>query len=392
MDDTILYVDDDTPNLVVLQATCAEDFDVITASSGREALEILKEHEVAVLLVDQRMPGMTGVEVFEATKDLYPDTVRILITAYTDLNDAIDAINRGKIRRYLRKPWEPAELKAVLGEAVETYRTRKKVSQLETRLLETERTYALGIVAAGVAHELRNPLAAMVMGLDLAQLRLDKLTRELKTGAPLLPEHLAVMVNARQQLVDATKAVAQVTKITKGLELSHRRRDEDVTADLREIVDLTLTFVRSALLKRAQLETELCDVPKVVGSPSKLGQVMTNLLVNAMQAMPDRPRSTNRVAVSLAPEGDWVRLEVVDNGEGISSDVADQIFDPFFTTKTQGGTGLGLAISRRIVEEAGGTIEVESRSGEWTRFTVRLPVAGDGFSEQVRKTEKTTQS
>ena len=376
MDDTILYVDDDNSNLVVLQATCANEFNVITASSGHKALEILKEREIAVLLVDQRMPGMTGVEVFEATQDLYPDTVRILITAYTDLNDAIDAINRGKIRRYLRKPWEPAELKAVLGEAVETYQTRKKVSQLETRLLETERTYALGVVAAGVAHELRNPLAAMVMGLDLAQLRLDKLTTELRTGQPILPEHLDVINKARQQVADATKAVAQVTEITKGLELSHRRRDEEVTADLRDIVNLTLTFVRAALLKRAQLDTDLAEVPRVTGSPTKLGQVMTNLLVNAMQAMPDRPRAENRVTVVLRPEDGWVRLDVEDNGLGVPIEVADRIFDPFFTTKTQGGTGLGLAISKRIIQEAGGTISVASEPGEWTRFTVRLPLAG----------------
>jgi signal transduction histidine kinase len=381
MDDTILYVDDDNSNLVVLQATCADDFNVITAPSGPRALEILEEQEVAVLLVDQRMPGMTGVEVFEATKDLYPDTIRILITAYTDLNDAIDAINRGKIRRYLRKPWEPAELKAVLREAVETYRTRKKVNQLETRLLETERTYALGVVAAGVAHELRNPLAAMVMGLDLAQLRLDKLTTELRTGEPIRPEQLDVISKAREQVADATKAVAQVTEITKGLELSHRRRDEEVSADLCEIVNLTLTFVRAALLKRAQLETELADVPRVAGSPTKLGQVMTNLLVNAMQAMPDRPRADNRVTVVLRAEDEWVRLDVEDNGLGVPADVADRIFDPFFTTKTQGGTGLGLAISKRIVQEAGGTISVASEPGEWTRFTVRLPLASGADSE-----------
>jgi signal transduction histidine kinase len=376
LDDTILYVDDDASNLLVLKATCEGEFHVMTAGGGEEALEILKEHEVAVLLVDQRMPGMTGVEVFEATKDLYPDTVRILITAYSDLSDAIEAINRGKIRRYLRKPWEPDELKAVLREAVEIYQTRKKILELEARLIETERTYALGVVAAGVAHELRNPLAAMLMGLDLAGLRLDKLGQELRAGATVQPIHVDSIAGARQQVTDASKAVEQVSEITKGMELSHRRRDEDVTADLHEIVDLTLTFVRAALLKRANLEVTLGEVPKVKGSPAKLGQVMTNLLVNAMQALPDRPRSENHVTVSLGPDGRWVRLEVSDNGQGIPSDVVEHIFDPFFTTKTQGGTGLGLAISRRIIEESHGTIQaVSDGEGLGSTFVVRLPVA-----------------
>ena len=377
MTGTVLYVDDDSANLLVLKATCQGEFDVITAASGPEGLAILKEREVAVLLVDQRMPGMNGVEVFEIAQELYPETIRILITAYSDLSDAISAINRGKIRRYIRKPWDPDELKAVLRDGIETYQIRRKVNQLETRLIETERTYALGVVAASVAHELRNPLAAMVMGLDLAQLRLDQLLGELRPGGGVLVSHLDTVRKVRHQMDEIAAATDQVTEITKGMELGHRRSDEDVQADLKEIVDLTLTFVRGALLKRAMLEMDVRPIPPVKGSPNKLGQVMTNLLVNALQALPDRPRSENRIAVSLGPdqaEG-WVRVAVEDNGEGIPDDVREHIFDPFFTTKTQGGTGLGLAISKRIVEEVGGHIEVVSRPGEGTTFTVRLPAA-----------------
>jgi signal transduction histidine kinase len=377
MTGTVLYVDDDTANLVVLKATCQGEFDVITAASGPAGLEILKEREVAVLLVDQRMPGMSGIEVFEIAQELYPDTIRILITAYSDLSDAINAINRGKIRRYIRKPWDPDELKAVLRDGIETYQIRRKVSQLETRLIETERTYALGVVAASVAHELRNPLAAMVMGIDLAQLRLDQLLGEMHPGVGVLPTHVDTVRKVRHQMDEIATATDQVTEITKGMELGHRRRDEDVQAELQEIVELTLTFVRAALLKRAMLEVDLKPCPPVKGSPNKLSQVMTNLLVNAMQAMPDRARTENRIKVSLAPdhaEG-WVRLAVEDNGEGIPEDVREHIFDPFFTTKTQGGTGLGLAISKRIVEEVGGHIEVSSRPGKGTTFTVLLPAA-----------------
>jgi signal transduction histidine kinase len=231
------------------------------------------------------------------------------------------------------------------------------------------------VVAAGVAHELRNPLAAMMMGLDLAQMRLDKLKGELKEGVKVESGHLDVIAGAQQQMEEAAKAVDHVSDITKGLELSHRRRDEDEVANLKEIADLTLNFVRAAVVKRAQLETEIQEVPRVTGSPTKLGQVITNLLVNAMQAMPDRPRTENRISVSLKPGEGWVEFEVHDNGEGISEEVIARVFDPFFTTKTQGGTGLGLAISKKIIEEAKGTIEVRSELGNGTRFTVRLPTA-----------------
>ncbi|MEX1310300.1 MAG: hybrid sensor histidine kinase/response regulator [Candidatus Sulfomarinibacteraceae bacterium] len=374
MNDTILYIDDDESNLLVLKATCSGELNVITASSGAEGLDILAEREVAVLLVDQRMPGMTGVEVFEVAQEKYPDSVRILITAYTDLTEAIAAINRGHIRRYLRKPWEPEELKAALKEAVEIFQTRKKIADLETRLLETERTYALGVVAAGVAHELRNPLAAMSMNLELARMRLDAMNRSLAGGESVDPSHLISLAKALEKLEGAAD---NAKKIAEGLELSNRRRDLELTADLAEILDLTIKFMRAALLKRARLQVDTDAVPVVQGSPQELGQVLINLLVNAMQAVPDGPASDNLVGVRLAPASElgWVELQVYDNGEGIPENVLGRVFDPFFTTKTQGGTGLGLAISKKIVEESGGTITAESEAGKGTSFTVRLPVA-----------------
>jgi signal transduction histidine kinase len=374
MNDTILYIDDDQSNLIVLKATCAGELNVITASGGAEGLEILAEKEVAVLLVDQRMPGMTGVEVFEVARERYPDTVRILITAYTDLTEAIAAINRGHIRRYLRKPWEPGELKAALHEAVEIYQTRKKIADLETRLLETERTYALGVVAAGVAHELRNPLAAMSMNIELARFRLDAMNRAIADGDSVDPANLVSLANALEKIEGA---VGSAKKIAEGLELSHRRRDDETVANLGEILELTLKFMRAALLKQARLEVEIVNVPAVQGSPRELGQVLVNLLVNAMQAMPDQPPSESLVGVRLRPASEmgWVKLEIYDNGAGIPEDLVARIFDPFFTTKTQGGTGLGLAISKKIIEEAGGTISAKSVPGEGTTFTVLLPVA-----------------
>jgi signal transduction histidine kinase len=374
MNDTILYVDDDQSNLVVLKATCAGELNVITASSGAEGLEILSHEEVAVLLVDQRMPGMTGVEVLEVARELYPDTVRILITAFTDLTEAIAAINRGHIRRYLRKPWEPGELKAALREGVEIYQTRRKITELETRLIETERTYALGVVAAGVAHELRNPLAALGMNLELARMRVGAIRGSVEAGQMVDVTVIESLASALQKIETAADTAQ---KITEGLELPHRRRDEELTANLEEILRLTLKTVRAALLKKAQLEVEVSPVPEIQGSPRELGQVLINLLINSMQALPDRPRSECTVGVRLepAPDDGWVSLRIYDNGEGIPEDLVSQVFDPFFTTKTQGGTGLGLAISKKIVEEAGGTIDVESAIGKGTAFTVRLPIA-----------------
>ena len=214
----------------------------------------------------------------------------------------------------------------------------------------------------------------MTMNLELARIRLDSMKSCLDGGRAIDPADLNSLAGALDQVEGATE---NARRITEGLELSHRRRDDEVTANLEEILELTLKFVRPALLKRARLDVEISPAPVVQGSPRELGQVLINLLINAMQAMPDRPRAECLVRVGLEPQvgGTWVVLEVSDNGEGIPNDVLDRIFDPFFTTKTQGGTGLGLAISKKIVTEAGGTIDVDSEVGKGTTFTVRLPAA-----------------
>ena len=129
--------------------------------------------------------------------------------------------------------------------------------------------------------------------------------------------------------------------------------------------------------RRVTLNVEPGDALPIHCDPRKVKQVLVNLLVNAMQAVPENQPAENVVGVRLVPGQDvgWVELQVYDNGEGIPKDLVSRVFDPFFTTKTQGGTGLGLAISKKIVEESGGTISAESQAGNGTEFIVRLPVA-----------------
>src|ERR1051325_693470 len=158
MSPKVLFVDDDESNLLVCEAVCSDEFDVLTASSGAEALALMRTHEVAVVLSDQRMPVMSGVELLEQVRVEFPDAARVLVTAYSDVRAAIEPINRGRVRRYLKKPWEPSELKAELIDGLERYSTQRRIKEPERRLTQTQRVYALGIVAAGIGHELRNPI------------------------------------------------------------------------------------------------------------------------------------------------------------------------------------------------------------------------------------------
>jgi C4-dicarboxylate-specific signal transduction histidine kinase len=145
--------------------------------------------------------------------------------------------------------------------------------------------------------------------------------------------------------------------------------------DVAEVLRLTLRLVSGELMRCASLELDVTCAPRVKASSTKLGQVMLNVIVNALQAISSRPRSENVISVRLRVEDAWAVLEVADNGPGIPEPDLDRIFDPFFTSKVGVGTGLGLAISRRIVEELGGSLVAgrdETLGG--ARFLMRLPL------------------
>ena len=368
----VLFVDDDESNLVVCEAACDGEFEVLTASSAEAAMAWMRREEVGVIIADQRMPGTTGVELLERVRIEYPDTVRLLITAYSDVHAAVAAINRGRVRRYLRKPWEPEELKAELSDALDVYAMSRKLSALEVRLRETERVYALGVVAASIAHEMKNPMMWVTNSLSFAQRELRQLAEEQAGGSALRQQ----IEEIEASLTDTRTGVDRVVDIVRGIEMPTRSDAGTLKpTDFAEVLRLSLRLVSGELMRSTSLELDVTCAPKVKASPTKLGQVVLNLIVNAMQAISGRPRSENVISVRLRVEDAWAVLEVADNGPGIPEEDLSRIFDPFFTSKAGVGTGLGLAISRRIVEEIDGSLIAgrDERLGG-ASFVVRLPL------------------
>jgi signal transduction histidine kinase len=368
----ILFVDDDEANLIVFEAACGEEFSVLLASSADAAMKHMHTEEVGVIVADQRMPGTTGVELLERVRHEYPDTVRMLITAYSDIQAAIGAINRGHVRRYLRKPWEPGELKTELADALDIYAMSRKLAALEVRLRETERVYALGVVVASIAHELRNPMMLVTTGLSFLESEVDRL-REL----PAAREFKARLDEMASSIVDTRTGIDGVLDIVRGIELPTKSDPNILTdaTDFAEVLRLSLRLVSSELKRSASLELDVTGAPRVHASATRLGQVVLNLIVNALQAVSTRPRGQNVISVRLRSENGSAVLEVADNGVGIAESDSHRIFDPFFTTKAGLGTGLGLAISKKIVEDLDGTLTADRdpRLGG-ARFTVRLPL------------------
>jgi C4-dicarboxylate-specific signal transduction histidine kinase len=374
----VLFVDDDEANLVVCEAMFADEFQVLTASSGAEALALMRNHEVAVVVSDQRMPIMNGIELLEQVRLEFPDAARILVTAYTDSHAAIEAINRGRVRRYLKKPWQARELRAELLDGLEQWSTRRRVKELERRLVQTERVYALGIVAAGIGHELRNPISWIATNVQHSLGEIGELARALE----LRDEARAAskLEEIRAALQDANTGAERVIEIVSAIQLSMvRPARESELVDLDEVVRLALRLMEGDLRRSARVELDLRGGARVSGSRTQLSQIVVNLLVNALHAVAKLPHDQAIIAVRVSTDDGFVALTVADSGPGVPEPDRERIFDPFFTTKPGVGTGLGLAISRKIAVDLGGSLDVgrDPRLGG-AGFRLRLPAPGVG--------------
>jgi signal transduction histidine kinase len=371
----VLFVDDDESNLVVWEAACSDAHPVLVAGSAERALELLRSHEVAVVLADQRMPKVTGVELLEKVRVEFPDTIRILITAYTDLGAAIDAINRGHVRRYLRKPCALPELRAELADAVELYEVRARARAVERRLLATERVYALGLVASALGRELAKPAELIRESVSFARTEVRTITEKLATetaDARLLKMRL---MELEEWLSRALQGVERVVDLARGVELSPPSATPETVVDFASILRLALRIIRGELRRGADVELDLAAVPSVKGSHTKLGQVVLNLLVNALEAVSSMAPSESVISIRLRHDQRWVRLDVSDNGPCIPERELPHVFDPFRVSTSARGAGLGLAIAKALVEEMGGILDVGSLPSGGATFSVRLVAA-----------------
>lgn len=248
-----------------------------------------------------------------------------------------------------------------LQERVTVAEREKTLAEARARVSTAERLVSLGTLAAGVAHEVNNPLAYVLANLRFAR-------EAIESGDPAeLDEAVRALKECETGAERMRSIVADMKRLSRNGSLD--RSSVDVGLAVRSALNLVPASARSA-----ELVTELHDVPVVDGSDAQVAQVVLNLVMNAFQAFPERGAS-NKVTVSVRPEGAHVLIRVADNGPGIPADIQSRVFDPFFTTKPPGvGTGLGLPLCQSFVASMGGTVGFQS-DGQGTVFEVRLPTA-----------------
>ncbi len=252
----------------------------------------------------------------------------------------------------------------------------------EMQLMLADRMASVGTLAAGVAHEINNPLAAVIANLDMAMQDLDTLDR-----AELPPDLL-------DELGDARVSADRVREIVRDLKLFSRTHEDQVGAvNVEKVLDSTLRMAWNEIRHRAKLVKDYHGVARVVANESRLGQVLLNLIVNAVQAIPEGKYDSNEIRVTTSATADHVIIAIRDTGMGIPPEVQQRLFTPFFTTKPVGvGTGLGLAISHRIINAMGGMIQFDSEVGKGTEFRILLPIAGANVQPVSQKIPVATQA
>ncbi|HSN29696.1 MAG TPA: ATP-binding protein [Kofleriaceae bacterium] len=242
---------------------------------------------------------------------------------------------------------------------------------IEARLMFSDRMASIGTLAAGIAHEINNPLAYV-------KASLAHVASELGTVSPSIRGALDDALDGTQRIAAIVGSVSTFSRV---------EANEQTPVDLPRAITAALRVVSTELNQRCRVESELAATPNVVANEARIGQVVINLLINAAQAMPERPRDENLVtlATRTAPDGRAV-IEVRDNGSGMPPEVVRRVFEPFFTTKDVGqGSGLGLAVCHGIVTSYGGEIVVSSAPGQGSTFTVLLPAAAPAAREPAAR-------
>jgi PAS domain S-box-containing protein len=278
----------------------------------------------------------------------------------------------------MRRTYDVTAFRPAAGQFACIFNDTTERRELAAKLQVADRLMSVGTLAAGVAHEINNPLAYAAANIDFVAKELS----DLLDPNPAAPTASAPSAERAREvlsaLADAREGAQRVGRIVRDLKTFSRADDtESAQTDLANVLDLSLRLAGNQIHRRAKIVRAFDALPLVRASESRLGQVFVNLLVNAAQAIGDGDPENNeiRVSTSFVTEGQ-VAVEVWDSGCGMPPEVIEHIFDPFFTTKPVGeGTGLGLSICHGIVVDLGGQIQVSSTPGRGTVMRVLLPVA-----------------
>ena len=381
----LLIVDDEVEILNSLRRIFRRQWHVFTADNAQNALEIVKNSSIAVVISDQRMPQMTGTEFLTQLKKVYPEIVTLLITGYADIQAVIDAINHGKVYRYITKPCDPRSLSAIIEQAMEKYALRQQNKELLLQLQKinaeleekvAQRTQELqkanehlqylnkikNEFLGMAAHDLRSPLSGVLSMSGILAESVEVPANKRVKWAKLMKISCENMLNLINNFLD-------VSKIESGtIQLSCEK------INLYKFIEDVVSHNKTIANRDVDIHVELQEnIPDVICDPHRIKQVCNNLLSNAYKFAAEN----STIVLSMLHKGTHVEITVANNGKEISQLKLQQIFQPFSQLqegrKHRHSAGLGLSICKKLIEMHGGQISATSCDGV-TRFFFTLPL------------------
>ncbi len=362
---SILYVDDEPNNLMGFKSVFRRHFKVHTATSGQEGLEIMANHPIQLVISDQRMPNMTGTQFLKQIADNYPDVIRIILTGYSDYEATLEAINNGKVYKYLTKPWETEDLKEIIDGALGIYQLRRENARLLKSLQKVNTELDRFVYSA--SHDLRAPIASLLGLMNLAKRSDDpqEIKELLKIGEKVLAQ-LEIFIK-------------EIADYSRNVKTGIQSQEIDFKTFFEDILDHYKFYDESEKIQKIiQVEQKAAFRSDM----ARLKVILKNLVSNSIRyADTDKPMPFLKLSALVTDN--QVVIEVSDNGRGIASHHLEKIFEMFYrATDSKTGSGLGLFIVKETVMKLRGEIEVSSEYTEGTTFTLRFPfIQADETSE-----------
>jgi len=372
----VLVIDDERSTRDVLRSLLKNDYEVFCAESVDQGLELLRNHQPDVIVMDIRMPGKNGIAGLREIREIDTTTSVIMLTGFGALETAQEAIRLGACD-YLKKPFGTVEMSSAIERNVQRtlferrrQQAEKELKEINARLVrelanKSRQATSAGRRSAEIAHDLRSPLTAVMGYVQLLSADLQKSKREL--GDQWEPAITSIKV-----IESSVWQCKELTDLLMNLDNNGSFPLQEV--QLIELVHEIVKSLEPRVIVQGATISVVAEGPdvRVMANRLQLCRAFSNVLANALEAV---PATTGSVIIGYQREGEWAKITVQDNGYGITAEKLARVFDPYFTTKQgAGGTGLGLFVTKTVIEDLQGSIDIQSEVNKGTLVTIRLPL------------------
>ena len=352
---SILYLDDEEHNLSAFKATFRRIHNIRTAGTSDEALEMIEEEEPQIIIADQRMPKVTGIEFFHRVYQKHPDPLRVLLTAYTSSQTVIDAVNKGKIDHYLVKPWDRDMMEKTIESGYKSYMNKIELKRKNQELFRINNE--LNRFVYSVSHDLRAPLLSMLGLVDLCKNEEDQLQVE---------EYYHLMEQSIHKMDDYIKSMLQYYRNLKTEVIIEKVELSEMVREICEPLENYSKYV--------SFDIQVSSDVALFTDRIRLKIALNNLISNAVKYGSKEIAKDYTVTIKANMQPSQTKISVMDEGKGIGPEQLKRIFDIFYSAnKEVESTGLGLYLVRQSIQKIKGSVDVRSKLDVGTEFELTIP-------------------